>query len=745
MKNDLDEILVVPDLSTPTKKRRYVEKTCREFASHASQRYDLIGNSYLNGIYGKRRKHAVLHSLERAEREFASFGLRSVAESFTHHELNPVNNYNEIDFMQDIRVGAALWMLDRLRAAGKLQEAIELLQAADYEIDFEIAAVPPDFHHSCYDNELIEAVVNAIMKRYKTPAIITEENARGVAPTGRYCRLIALIPEEEVKKADATFKAKVWELAERNMKGQGCLDRELMRTAGQLKDAVLGARALFSSTEGKESHAPAAGPLAKSPLDGVNFNNPNTMKKLLWGEPVIDDENWFEQPGPFFDSPTRTLAREGQNVVSRIRKYTNDFDLLIRMDEKEILEETGSREMTDALANFMVEDPFEICFALIHLIDSGDDAPWLMRSGSSLVFFAQQMLPWYIDWNEWTDEQFEAWLDGLEYNCNGWMEKETPPEKIDYYHEKHKGLNLAQVVYRLCRYVPPVGLHPFETEREQMIEDGMEEAKACKLSDMAELMFLHSFQAKLYRRPRHYDSKEEEEAEKAKLEKEQESLTHAIDSLKKEIAKYGQQGEADVTQEDVTREYENDESEREEESDIDIDLQKTKTELDAAKKQIKKLREELAETQRDAARRQAEAERELKHFRMEHRELADLRELLFNRQEIPSSEEKTESHIAYPYQTRRRTVVFGGHESFLKVIKPMLPTVRFVDVENAAFNQQIIRHADVVWIQNNCISHTQYWSVVNRCKLAGVQLRYFAFASAEKCAEQLALEDQKER
>ena len=75
----------------------------------------------------------------------------------------------------------------------------------------------------------------------------------------------------------------------------------------------------------------------------------------------------------------------------------------------------------------------------------------------------------------------------------------------------------------------------------------------------------------------------------------------------------------------------------------------------------------------------------------------------------------------------------------------MLPTVRFVDAENAAFNQQIIRQADVVWIQNNCISHPQYWSVVNRCKLAGIQLRYFAFASAEKCAEQLALEDQKER
>ena len=50
---------------------------------------------------------------------------------------------------------------------------------------------------------------------------------------------------------------------------------------------------------------------------------------------------------------------------------------------------------------------------------------------------------------------------------------------------------------------------------------------------------------------------------------------------------------------------------------------------------------------------------------------------------------------------------------------------------------------DVVWIQNNCISHPQFWSIVKNCKLAGVQMRYFAFASAEKCAEQLVDWDQK--
>ena len=65
----------------------------------------------------------------------------------------------------------------------------------------------------------------------------------------------------------------------------------------------------------------------------------------------------------------------------------------------------------------------------------------------------------------------------------------------------------------------------------------------------------------------------------------------------------------------------------------------------------------------------------------------------------------------------------------------------YVDAQNLTYSPEIIRNADVVWIQNNCISHPQYWSIVKNCKLAGVQMRYFGYASAEKCAEQLVTED----
>ena len=129
---------------------------------------------------------------------------------------------------------------------------------------------------------------------------------------------------------------------------------------------------------------------------------------------------------------------------------------------------------------------------------------------------------------------------------------------------------------------------------------------------------------------------------------------------------------------------------------------------------------------------------------MMDRELADLRDLVFHREAEDSARlEKPDKVYAYPYETKKRTVVFGGHDTFLKAIKPMLPSVKFVNTAILSFDPNIIRNADVVWIQNNCISHSQFGSIVKQCKQAGVQMRYFGYASAEKCAEQLVTEDLK--
>ena len=155
---------------------------------------------------------------------------------------------------------------------------------------------------------------------------------------------------------------------------------------------------------------------------------------------------------------------------------------------------------------------------------------------------------------------------------------------------------------------------------------------------------------------------------------------------------------------------------------------------------IKGLKKALSEMRRQSEKDKANMEKELRILRREHRELADLRELVFNQENEPS-EEKVSDEIRYPYQTKKRTVVFGGHETWLKAFKPKFSNVRFVDASQYSFAPEVIRNADVVWIQNNRISHSQYYAVVNTARQYGIQVRYFPFASADKCAELLVRED----
>lgn len=103
---------------------------------------------------------------------------------------------------------------------------------------------------------------------------------------------------------------------------------------------------------------------------------------------------------------------------------------------------------------------------------------------------------------------------------------------------------------------------------------------------------------------------------------------------------------------------------------------------------------------------------------------------------------ETESDISLPNEVQARTVVFGGHDTWAKAIKPMLTgKIRFVD-RTMQPNADLIRRASVVWLQSNSMSHRTYYTIMNIVRAHNIPLRYFTFASAEKCALQLAEADQ---
>jgi hypothetical protein len=92
--------------------------------------------------------------------------------------------------------------------------------------------------------------------------------------------------------------------------------------------------------------------------------------------------------------------------------------------------------------------------------------------------------------------------------------------------------------------------------------------------------------------------------------------------------------------------------------------------------------------------------------------------------------------MKYPYLTKKRTSLYGGHDSFLRVMKQRFPTVKFSNRKDVV-DPKVIRLSDVVWIQNNCISHSKYYSVIKIANMYNIPVKYFSNAGTQMSSKQL--------
>ena len=69
-------------------------------------------------------------------------------------------------------------------------------------------------------------------------------------------------------------------------------------------------------------------------------------------------------------------------------------------------------------------------------------------------------------------------------------------------------------------------------------------------------------------------------------------------------------------------------------------------------------------------------------------------------------------------------------------MKKKLPNVIFVSPENLP-NVELIRYAEEIWIQTNCISHSSYYKIMDTLKSLGKQVRYYIYPGVNMCADQI--------
>ena len=419
----------------------------------------------------------------------------------------------------------------------------------------------------------------------------------------------------------------------------------------------------------------------------------------------------IENLGDRFDE----LQEQTQEFYSRERTYS------IYMSECGRIPNTSDEDFSGippSLSEPMrLSDAYGLCFALLYLIETGDNLPWLYGACYGFMMEVCESLPWGLE--EYDEIEDPIWNNDHDETdvpkaatVPDWNERKYTYKDSSCYYPK----SLAQILYEKTGCILPRDCTIYYPEYETFRQYGI------KGKD-ASIMMLMSAALSTARRNVHANNLDPEYFRLMNLDPQEDDTNH-------------KEGEAGT--------------EPNENHKLETDVERPKDEkdqlIDQLRKELKRSKESLhsAETESRNARKELTAARSV--YEREHRELADLREIVFNAQFADATpDQQSQSHESpeydYPYETKKRTTVFGGHDTFLKAIKPMLPNVRFIDANYMTFSPELVRNADIVWVQTNCISHPMFWNVVKYTKQYGVQLRYFTQASAERCADQIVEAD----
>lgn len=629
--------------------------------------FDTMAMYDLSEKYCTRRVEAVTRLIpEMRKRYVEQYPDMDIAEEFAEIASTLNTTYDELDACFLLCQGAAIWMLDQIVESAGTVELCRLLSEFDNTIDI------PEVYDTRYAPNLITKMICMLLCRYG-------EDDKNVIPSSYFTRqdensifdeILTLIPENAKSTAAENLQRKYWEWADLYfealypvVQSNNALHKRMERFENELKE--LTARNLSRRAQ-------------------------NTALSLLLPEKVFNDDVYRRQEEILrIENRMEELTEAAGNMSDQLHEYRYSSVQIDMMDRQSVLEYMAP-EIVDKMLAFPIEDPYEICFALLYLLNQDDDCVWSYSFMLAVVSRAAAMLPW-------SGAVFNESNDGYWYN----NDEKIPPQPLDseWYERKYIGdrdatgrrddVNLAQLVYQYTGVIVPRNTRRYDGAAKKLRKNGLKPSQASMLCAVMNILGEASRQQKYLPDGTTAETSPIEPAAAEQAAEENAQLKRELTQLKAQMKKINH----DLSQENAI------------------------------------LQDKLSKAEKASA---AMAQ-----------ELTDLREIVFNQQRSVPQEKEEPAKIAFPYRTDRRVIAFGGHDSWLREIKFKVPDVRFMgeDISSA----EVIRRADVVWIQTNCIGHNTYYNVIDLVRRYGRKVRYFKYASAVKCAEQVAEEEEKSK
>ena len=695
----------------------------------------------------KRRKAAVYNLLPEVRERFGHlYDEDGILNAWGHECSAMSHSIDGVDHLYHINLAIAMFMLDELKHSGKL------LQASRYFNQDQKALMSvslPDIYDPCHDEivlrgmmELIrerdprdnkyQAFINDISAKRTVPVIhqMPELDAGVLSPRERFNAVMTLIHPVVKERAMKRFEEKYWEFlriffecdAPFYKEWSDCKEKSdsLMDECRALNDKIVDAK------KGRLKQALpkcVLTPQMAKPLPQL----PNISSSFDLGRPgsrMADDMERLQMMA------TKGLGLEDQaEEADKKRLAILFFANVTQMIKYEDAIESLSEDIARRFMNFEVNDPYETCFGYLCLLEAGSDIPWTYNAAMAILLAAARKLPWNafaIEQeedleDEFDDEDDDDYLAHLHERTDAdfaereatipldWNEKKAELYRLGYLsnplYEPLEApspgwkMNIPQLIFGLTGLVMPRTVSDSADMAESFAAAGIDEGVAKGLELYLQLAMDVQAQSKDWRR-----------------DAQQQPIPF--------MDKYFEPEEAS-------------------EPDDEDDVEELKAKLKQLKDANADFREALYHAQREIEAVKEDATKVEAQAASERTELAELRELVFtqaNAEQLDEPETERAAADQFPYNTKKRIVVFGGHDTWLKAIRPLLPNVTFVNREQRP-NADMIKAADVVWIQANALSHRSFYKIINVVRTNQVPIRYFGYASAMKCAMQVLDDD----
>ena len=633
-----------------------------------------------------------------------------------------------INLNYHIDLAAAIWILDVLDQSGQFWKAVPILEMDPEKI---AKIYLPDVHDAKFSDRVVREMVYLIKCRDGLEdgfrSYISIESAKRKDPVvhqapqdgrpisewtdrERFNAIMEMIHPAYIERAVNRFETAMWEyidfVFEREHWYEGKVDRVYEKLEAMGRKSPLMHQLLQSMRGG-----PVAAPYAVDEL----------------GEPSV--ENVQALVAECLD-----LKDQAEELDCGLNDVMEALHLVPMARDCEC--EHLNQEDVQRVRNLEIANPYETCFAYLCLLERGSDVPWVYTAPNVVLQEAVRKLPWTAffgadhpeeeddleeDWNEENsedqneenEEDESAEQEDLTVELQelmqrepmDWIEKEKDLYRLRYTNyplyapldspDLGWKINLPQMVFGLTGTLMPRDVSSFDETAKDLVEAGFDATYAEAMELYMQLAMDGGWMK------RDHPVEQEPVAEETEAPDDspagEKTPEEAMESLSRQLRE---------AREETAR---------------------LKAALYTAEKAVQTAEQEKAELQ--------------EQLHQETQELADLREMVYqyaNDEEATPVEEKA---VSFPYQPKQKIAVFGGHDTWLKVIRPLLRGVTFIP-RGQLPNADLIRSQDKIWIQPNALAHKDFYKIIHIVRAHQIPLRYFRYASAKKCALQVVADQE---